>query len=61
MTLSQKTLIVHALLAVSPSGGGSTQYTLARKLMHEWEIEPDDETICHLITIAHAELVENRN
>ncbi len=56
MNKSEATLAVHALLAVSPSGGGSQIYTLARKLMTEYNIEPVNSWVVELQQRAAKEL-----
>lgn len=52
-------LIIGALQAVAPSGGGSTQYHLAGALQHGSNIVPKDEFVGGLQMIAYNEVNEH--
>jgi hypothetical protein len=51
LTEEEKMLIIAALIAVSPSGGGSNQFTLARTLMGDWDLSPPDTLVGHLAIV----------
>jgi hypothetical protein len=58
LSQSERELIVLALHAISPSGGGSAPYTLARKLHEEWGVAGfQPEEIYAQQEIAHREYV----
>jgi hypothetical protein len=59
MTQAEKALIVHALHAIAPSGGGSRQYHLACKLQFEFKVEIDWSEVCRLQSIAHQEILDS--
>jgi hypothetical protein len=59
MTQAEKSLIVHALHALAPSGGGSRQYHLACRLQSEFGIEIDWSEVGRLQTIAHQEILDS--
>ena len=42
---NEKQILLTSLLACTPSGGGSAPYTLARKLMAEWKMQPCEATV----------------
>ena len=56
MTQAEIILVIHALLASAPSGGGSPQYTLARALMDQHNITPDMAEVISFQEIARSEL-----
>jgi hypothetical protein len=58
LTKSDATLIVHALLAISPSGGGSPAHTLALTLARECRVEIDDGQVFAMQQTARDELNE---
>ncbi len=58
MTTNEKQLIIAALHAVAPNGGGSDQYHLANRLAAEWDVQPLNRVIGELQTIAHDECAE---
>lgn len=59
LSLEETQLIINALSAISPSGGGSTQFTLLRKLEAHTHILPDDETVGQLMLRIHEEVHNN--
>lgn len=56
LTDAEKALIVHALRAVAPTGGGSRQYRLACKLAEAFGLEVDYLGIGLLMEIAYREV-----
>lgn len=58
LSQKEKEVIVAALHAAAPTGGGSTQFHLANKLANEWDIEVDYKQVGYFQKIAHGELQE---
>jgi hypothetical protein len=58
LTPAELVLIVNALHAVSPSGGGSATYHLANKIANAEQVTEDYRMQGHFQTIAHDEFVE---
>jgi hypothetical protein len=59
LTAKEAELIIAALHAISPSGGGSTTYHLARNLEQQTGIIPDDKLVCSLQLTAYDEIRES--
>lgn len=55
LTDNETTLILAALESISPTGGGSDTYTLARKISALTGLSAPNELIGEMITTAHDE------
>lgn len=56
LTAKEAALVVHALLAASPTGGGSDAFTLARRAMSELNVIPDFRRVGDMQIVAHNEV-----
>lgn len=56
---AEKSLLVHALFAISPSGRGSPEYTLARKLAHALDVEINADRLVGMQLRIAQEVAEN--
>jgi hypothetical protein len=57
LSRAEQMLVVNSLMAISPSGGGSAAFSLARKLMLEFDVLADVEEVVHLQFVAVEEFL----
>jgi len=58
LSKAEQKLIIAALEACAPTGGGSDAFHLARKLMNGWQVIPEDTMVGQLQTVAYTEYAE---